>query len=218
MSRRHLPTAVGVIAGTLMLMTACGSGGNESQAGDKIEGADDGKKTSASPDPSDPSSAERPDVSVPEDYEMLFDWTAPSDPEQRAALNDAANYLRSIKHGIMKQDADDPAYKFYSVQAASRYARTQIQKWVDGGYTATGTDRYYRPEFSESEDGVLITFCRNQAKAYSKEIETGKVHRTEESLSSFQKFSIVMKPKSASDEVWQAQQIEVEGEVEECRA
>ncbi|PWI11213.1 hypothetical protein DIZ27_07425 [Streptomyces sp. NWU339] len=216
MARRALTTtAAALTTAATLLLTACG--GESDSPSDDIKGADTAGSSSApasaSPD------ANRPDVSVPKDLNLVFDFEKPSDADEAAALKDAANYIRALNHGISRQDPEDPAYQFYSGAGAARYAKSQIQEYVDGGWTVTGTDRYYRPEtnpVSETKAAktILVTFCEDQSKAYGKEVKSGKVHRTEESLASYQKFSILMASQQDSP-VWRAQQITVAGEAKE---
>ncbi|MGD1223331.1 hypothetical protein AB9Q10_33460 [Streptomyces krungchingensis] len=218
MSRRALTTAAAALtATTALLLTACGGGDDKSS--DDIKGADTGS-TSPSASASGGSQAGRPDVSVPKDLDLVFDFDTPSDAKHAAALADAQNYIRALDHGIDKQDPEDPAYQFYSDGSASQYAKSQIQAWVKGGWTVTGTDKYYDAETNAVGKGkrVLVSFCRNQAEFFGKEIKTGKVLRTKESLSSYQKFTMMMFPPSGSSPAWKAQVIEVKGKAKECQA
>ncbi len=216
MARRALTTTAATLTATLLL-AACG-GGEDSP--DDIKGADKGS-SSPSPTASAAADVERPDVSLPKDLKLVFDFEKPSDADEAAALDDAANYIRALNHGITEQDAEDPAYQFYSGAGAARYAKSQIEEYVAGGWTVTGEDRYYQAETeaageSKAAKTVLVTFCEDQSKAYGKEVKTGKVQRTEESLASYQKFSILMASQQDSP-VWRAQQITVAGKAEECR-
>ncbi|WP_328873158.1 hypothetical protein OHT76_25335 [Streptomyces sp. NBC_00287] len=215
MARRTLTTTAATLAATLLL-SACGGGGDDSS--DDIEGADKGS-SSPSASASAAADVERPDVSLPGDLKLVFDFDKPSDADEAAALDDAANYIRALKHGIVAQDPNDAAYQFYSRGGAAKYAKTQIDAWVDGGWTATGEDRYYDAVTSKSDDAkaVLVTFCRNQAKSYSKNIETGKITYTKESLDSYLKYRVLMQPSVDSPQVWQARQIEVAGKAKECQ-
>ncbi|MEU6768990.1 hypothetical protein ABZ916_41555 [Streptomyces sp. NPDC046853] len=215
MARRTMPVVTSLVAGAALLLTACGSGGSEDSS-DKIEGAGKGSsKPSASPS----TDGEGPDVSVPKDLKLIFDFSKPSDPKHAAAVDNAANYIRALKHGIAQQDADDPAYKYYSSAQAAKYAKTQINTWIKGGWVPTGTDRYFKSEATELGDGkaVLVTFCRNQAKSFSKDIKGEKIHYGKESLDSYQKYSVLMSPPQGDAKVWKAQTIEVQGRVKECR-
>ncbi|MFF8569714.1 hypothetical protein ACF06L_00675 [Streptomyces sp. NPDC015408] len=221
MARRAvtMTTAAAFTATAALLLTACG-GGDESSPED-IKGAGGGSPSASASASGDAADVKRPDVSVPPDLKLVFDFEKPSDADEAAALGDAANFIRALNHGITEQDAKDPAYGFYSAAGATRYAESQITEYVDGGWTLTGEDRYYQAETDPVGEGkkaksVLVTFCEDQSKAYGKEVKTGKVQRTEESLASYQKFSLLMAPQQDSP-VWRAQQITVEGKAAECR-
>ncbi|MEV8016789.1 hypothetical protein AB0O76_10650 [Streptomyces sp. NPDC086554] len=215
MARRTMPAVTALVTSAALLLTACGGGGDD-KSSDKIEGAGQGsEKPAASESPE----GEGPDVSVPKDLNLVFDFAKPSDPKHAKAVDNAANYIRALKHGIVQQDVNDPAYKYYSGAQASTYAKTQIKAWIDGGWVPTGTDRYFKSEATELSGGkaVLVTFCRNQAKSFSKDIKGDKIHYSKESLDSYQKFSVLMSPPRGEDKIWKAQKIEVQGRVKECR-
>jgi hypothetical protein len=217
MSRHAFTTTLTLTTAAALLLTACGGG--DTKPSDDIKGADTGSSASPSTAPSTPADADRPDVSVPKDLDLAFDFEKPSDENHAAALDDAANYLRALDQGIAQQDPDDPAYQFYSTGGAKRYAKSQIEAWVDGGWTVTGKDRYFDASVEPVGEGkaVLVTFCRNQAKFYSKKVKTGEINYTEENLDSYQRFSLLMSPSKASPTVWQARQVEVQGRVKECK-
>lgn len=221
MVRRALSVTVTAFTTTAaLLLTACGGDGDDSPP-DDIKGVDAGASSpSASASASAAGDAGAPDVNVPKDLKLVFEFDAPSDAKHAAALTDAENYIRALKHGLVAQDPNDPAYQYYSGGQAAQYAKSQIQTWAKGGWTPTGTDRYYDANVTTLNDGkrVLVAWCRDQAKAYGKEIKTGKVLYTEASLSSFQKFSLLMFPPSGDSKVWKTQVIEVVGEAKECQA
>ncbi|MDX3749608.1 hypothetical protein [Streptomyces sp. AK08-02] len=216
----RLVTAV-LTASAALLLTACG-GGSDDSSSDDIKGADTGSSSpsdSTSASPTATAAPGAPDVSVPKDVNLVFDFDAPSDTKHAAALASAENYIRALNHGIVKQDPNDPAYQYYSGNQAAQYAKSQIQAWVKGGWIPTGTDRFHNSDVTTLSGGkrVLVAFCENQAKFYSKEIKTGKILYTEENLDSYLKYSLLMVPPSGSSQVWKAQVVEVKGKVEECR-
>ncbi|MEU5318759.1 hypothetical protein AB0G67_18815 [Streptomyces sp. NPDC021056] len=217
MARRALPVTAAAFAMTAtLLLTACGGGDGGSP--DDIKGAGTGAGSpSASASASTPAGA--PDISVPKDLDLVFDFDEPSDAKHAAALVGAQNYIRALDHGIDQQDPNDPAYRYYSLNQAAQYAKSQIETWKKGGWTVTGTDKYYDEEVStlSGGQGVLVEFCRNQAKFYGKEIKSGKVLSSEENLASYQTFRLRMIPPSGSSEVWRAFTIEVIGKAKECR-
>ncbi|MEU4484096.1 hypothetical protein AB0H94_04240 [Streptomyces purpurascens] len=201
-----------------LLLTACGGGGDDKPSGD-IKGAADGASRSPSASASGPAEADRPDVSVPKDLKLVFDFDQPSDAKHAEALADAENYIRALKHGIAEQDVNDPAYRFYSGAQASQYAKSQIASWVKGGWTVTGTDKYYDEDITPLNDSksLLVSFCRNQAKFYGREIKSKKVLYTEESLDSYQSWKLLMIPPSGSSKVWKTGNVEVIGKAKQCR-
>ena len=211
-----MTTAAAFTATAALLLTACG-GGEESSPED-IKGAEGGSPSASAP-ASGGADVKRPDVSLPSDLKVDFDLAQPSEDGHAAALDNAKNYILALNHGITAQDPEDPAYSFYSLGNAAKYARTQIQAWVDDKWTATGTDSYYKSRTDDVGDsgGVLVTMCRDQSKFFGKNVETEKVKHTEPSLNDYQEFRLLMKPPQASQKIWKVLQIEVEGRVKECR-
>ncbi|MEU6480696.1 hypothetical protein ABZ858_28225 [Streptomyces sp. NPDC047017] len=217
--RARTATTAALTVTAALLLSACG-GGSEAKSGD-IKGAETG---AGSPSASVPATAggSGPDISVPKDLKLDLDFDKPSDTKQSAALTDAQNYLRALVHGLAAQNPDDPGYQYYSVSGgqAAQYAKSQIQSWVKGGWTPYGTDRYYDGNITTLSGGkrVLVKFCENQAKFYGKEIKTGKILYTKESLNSYLKYSLLMMPPSGSSTNWKASVIEVVGKAKECQA
>ncbi|NUP24475.1 MAG: hypothetical protein HOZ81_52170 [Streptomyces sp.] len=220
MARRTLPVTAATFAlSATLLLSACGGGDDTSP--DDIKGADTGSSSpSASASASASPAADRPDVSLPKDLELVFDFEKPSNADNAAALADAENYIRALNHGITEQNPSDPAYQYYSAGDAARYANTQIEQYVKGGWTLTGKDRYYRAETSAAGDSksvklVRVAFCEDQSKVYGKEVKSGKVLKTEGSSDDFLKFDLLMAfPKGS--QVWRAQQITVTEKSTEC--
>ncbi|WP_371791079.1 hypothetical protein OG285_13635 [Streptomyces sp. NBC_01471] len=217
MARRTPTIAAALAVSAALLLTACG-GSSDDASKDKIKGADEGTK-SPSASASSSTANGRPDVSVPSDLHLNFTFDKPADAAKAAAVDDAENYIRALKHGIVKQNPNDPAYQFYSGPVAARYAKSQIQAWMKGGWTPTGTDRYFDAQADSigKSKSVLVTFCRNQTKSYSKSVKTGKINYVGESPDSYQKYSLLMAPSKAGSNVWKTQQIEVQGRVKECQ-
>ncbi|TLS41946.1 hypothetical protein FE633_33210 [Streptomyces montanus] len=216
MARRTVTTAATFAATAALLLTACGGGDDSSS--DDIKGADKGSNSPSASASGSKADADQPDLSLPKDLDLVFDFDKPSDTKQAAALADAENYIRALNHGFAAQDPNDPAYQYYSGDQAAQYAKSQIQAWVKGGWTPTGTDKYYDEDVKTmGTKRVLVTFCRNQAKFYGKEIKSGKILYTDENLESYQKYSMLMTPSSGSSQVWKTQVIEVTGKVKECQ-
>lgn len=210
MPRPHLALPVLTVLASLVL-AGCGSEAAEPRATGQTGG----------PRPADSGQAggDRPDIGLPKDVVMVVDKGQPSEAAHQLALDDAFRFIQAMRHGIVAQDPDDVAYQHYATAGAARYARGQIEQWVEGGWTPTGKDQYYDAETSSvgEGNGVLVTFCRDQSQTFSKSLQTGEVHKTEKSPKSFQKYSVLMREKPDEAGAWQAGQIEVRGEAEECR-
>ncbi|MFC8661601.1 hypothetical protein [Streptomyces sp. NPDC057199] len=224
MKRRSLPVAAALAATAALLLTACGSGDDKSSDNDKIAGADTGDaKKSASPNASAEEDAiDRPKMTFPSDFEMVFDRTEPSDTKEAAALNDAENFVRAINHGIVQQNAEDAAYKFYSDAQgnAQTYAKKQIQQYIDGGWTVTGTQRYSGAKVALASGGnrASVSFCDDDSKFYGREIKSKKVLKTKPSDKDYYFFEIVMTTSKESKGLWTAEAVEVQKEATQCKA
>jgi hypothetical protein len=221
--RRSLPVAVAFATTAALLLTACGGGDDKPDDNDKIAGADQGTaKPSKSAEPSGAPAEGKPDgvdVSLPADMNLVFDWQKPKDKNEAAAMEDAANYLRAIYRGVDKRTTEDAAVTAYATGEGLHYAETQINEWIKGGWTATGTRRHYDASTRSASNGssVEIAFCSDASKFYGKEVKTGKVLKTEASLKDFGYYKIIMVKVPTSEGLWQASKVYVETGVEECR-
>ncbi|CAL9475704.1 hypothetical protein [Streptomyces sp. enrichment culture] len=224
MKRRPLSFAVTFASAATLLLTACSGGEDSSNDSDKIAGADTGStEPSTSPTASQNASGlKRPKLTFPSDFRMEFDRAEPSDAKQAAALHDAENFVRAINYGIVQQDMEHSAYKFYSTPggSAQAYAKKQIQQYVDGGWTITGVQRYTRANVEMAGDGsrASVTFCDDDSKFYGKEVKTQKVLKTEPSDKDYYFFEIVMTASKDAKGLWTAETIEVQEEATQCKA
>ncbi|MFZ4154289.1 hypothetical protein [Streptomyces pseudogriseolus] len=222
MKRRTLPTAAAFAAATALLLTACGGGDDGSADSDQIEGAGQrSEQPSKSAEPAAPEQ-EKPDgvdVSLPADMKLVFDWDKPKDKNEAAAMDDAANYVRAIYHGIDKRTTDDAALVAYSKGQGLTYGQTQINARLEGGWTATGTRRHYQAttRSTPAGDAVEVAFCVDSTKFYSKEVKTGKVIKGTPSLTDFDHFEIIMVKAPTGDGLWQASEVYVEGKAAKCQ-
>jgi hypothetical protein len=221
--RRTLPVAAALTATAVLLLTACGSGDDKPAGNDKIAGADQGAGTpKESASPSAAQAGDKPDgvdVSLPKDMNLVFDWEKPKDANEAAAMDDAANFLRAIYRGVDKRTTKDAAVTAYATGGGLHYAQVQINEWIKGGWTATGTRRHYDATTRSAPNGksVEVAFCADTGKFYGKEVKTGKVLKTEPSLKDFGHYKVVMVKVPTGDDLWQASKVFVEGSAEKCR-
>ncbi|MFI9827013.1 hypothetical protein ACIHIX_04950 [Streptomyces sp. NPDC051913] len=223
MKRRTLPVAAALVASAALLLTACGGEDDGSKGNDKIAGADQGSATpSASASASGAPAGDKPDgvdVSLPKDLTMVFDWDKPKDKNEAAAMDDAANFLRAIYRGIDKQTTKDAALTTYATGDGLHYGEVQINAWIKGGWTATGTERHYEATTRSASSGssVEVAFCVDSTKFYGKEIKTGKVLKTEPSIKDFDYFKIIMTKFPTAEGLWQASKVYVQTKAAKCQ-
>ncbi|MCM3299097.1 hypothetical protein [Streptomyces sp. R02] len=223
MKRRSLPTAAAFAAAATLMLTACGGGGDQSGDSDKIAGAGQGaEKPTKSAEPSGAPAEDKPDgvdVSLPKDMNLVFDWEKPKDKNEAAAMEDAGNYLRAIYRGVDKRTTKDAALTAYATGEGLHYGEVQINEWIKGGWTGTGTRRHYdaTTRSASNGDSVEVAFCSDASKFYGKEVKTGKVLKTEPSLKDFGYYKIIMVKVPTGKDLWQASTVDVETGVEKCR-
>ncbi|RDD86326.1 hypothetical protein [Streptomyces parvulus] len=223
MKRRSLPVAAALAASAALLLTACGGGDDKSSDNDKIAGADQETETpKESAKPSGAGATDKPDgvdVSLPKDMNLVFDWDKPENKDESAAMEDAANYLRAIYRGVDKRTSKDAALAAYATGEATHYAETQINEWIKGGWTGTGTRRHYDATTRSAPNGnsVEVAFCADTGKFYGKEVKTGKVLKTEPSLKDFNFYKVIMVKLPTGEDLWQASKVFVETEAQKCQ-
>ncbi|MFQ3556193.1 hypothetical protein QZN11_05205 [Streptomyces gramineus] len=223
MKRRTLPAVTALAATAALLLTACGSGDDKAGDNDKIAGADRATKTpTASASASGAPAEDKPDgvdVSLPKDMNLVFDWAKPKNRNEAAAMNDAANFVRAIYHGVAEGKADVAAVAAYSTGGGLTYAKTQINSRVDDGWTATGTRRHYdaTTRSAANGDSVEVDFCVDSSKFYGKKVKSGKVLKSAPSIADYDYFKIIMVKYPTSNGLWQASNVYVEGKAAKCQ-
>ncbi|NEC51788.1 hypothetical protein G3I18_24965 [Actinospica acidiphila] len=221
MKRRTLPTAAAFATAAALLLTACG-GGDGTTGSDEIAGVGrQSEQPSKSAEPAQPQ-GDKPDgvdVSLPADMNLVFDWDKPEDKNEAAAMDDAANFFRAIYRGVDKRTAKEAAITTYSTGEGLHYAETQVNAWIDGGWTATGTLRHYNATTRSAGSGtsVEVAFCADAGKFFGKEVKNGKVLTTKPSLEDFDYYKIIMVKLPTSDTLWQASKVFVETKAAKCQ-
>ncbi|MGX1251005.1 hypothetical protein RKD48_003516 [Streptomyces ambofaciens] len=178
--RRSLPVATVLAATAALVLTACGSGGDEAEGNDKIVGADTGSSSSetTTPGATASDSVNRPDITLPKGVEDVFESWKTGDPAKDAVLSDAARAQTAMNHAITEGETDTPGLTFYYDGKALTTSVKWVQKWLSAGLTYTGTTRYFDPKvelFDKKSAGV--SFCADETTAYNKDRKTGKVDK-----------------------------------------
>ncbi|KAB8167255.1 hypothetical protein FH609_012820 [Streptomyces sp. 3MP-14] len=211
-----------VATALLLALTACG-GGSDDNADDPIPGVDE-ETTAPSEETSDPEADPEPDpdateIPLPDDVELIFDWETPDDPTEAAALEGAADYLRSIAASIVAQDPERGVYLGYAASDGARgYAREQIQAWVDNGWTMHGTDRYFDAEVAPAESGGMrAQFCGDSTGMIGKDVETGEPLSADQQIEeSIYRYDVALVGAPGVEDFWQVNGIEVTDGAASC--
>jgi hypothetical protein len=168
---------VGVTAA--LLLTACGGGGDEPKANDKIAGADTGSATSAAPVPSATQSAGRPKIELPSDLTYTFEWPKTGDKGKDAVLADSEQSIKAVDLAIVNQDALDKAYLFYYEGEAAAQTQKFIEAYVKAKARTTGAYRYYDAAADVNDsDSASLVYCEDQGKAYDMYLKPKKIDKT----------------------------------------
>ncbi|MFF8934862.1 hypothetical protein ACF08O_09080 [Streptomyces paradoxus] len=223
MKRRSLPIAAALTATAALLLTACGSGDGKSSDNDEIAGADQVAETpKESASTSGAPAGDKPDgvdLSLPQDINLVFDWDKPMDKNEAAAMDDAANFVRAIYRSVAQRSTKEAAVTTYSTGDGLHYGQVQINEWIKGGWTATGTLRHYDATTRSAPNGksVEVAFCADSGKFYGREIKTNKLLKTEPSIADYDHFKIVMTKFPTGTDLWKASKVFVETKAEKCR-
>lgn len=222
MRARTAVTAAALATAAALTLTACGGGGGS----DKIDGNGSTQSPSASASssatasPTAPPVTSDPNLALPKDLKLVFDWKQPADHNEAAALGNAANFMRAIAHGIVHRAPKDQLIGQYAQvgSGAMSYAGKQVQQAVSGGWTETGTDRYYRPtvKLGSQANGATVSFCDFQGKVYGKDLRTGKLLGTTVSANSYVYFTILMAKFPTGADLWQAVTVDVKAKATQC--
>ncbi|MCX5204958.1 hypothetical protein OG897_26320 [Streptomyces sp. NBC_00237] len=215
--RRPITTAAACTVAAALLLSACGGDGDGKKP---ASGAAPGAARPAKDSPDAPAPGpQRPDIGLGGGHKVTFDFARPADPGEAAALADSSRFVQAIWHGILAQDANDPAYRFYSRKDATAFGKSRIEAELKGGWTPSGTDRYYNASTVAGDaKSVRVTFCHDGSKAFSKAKKTGKRRTAKPNPDNFQKYSVLMRPSPALPQGWVAEQVQVqERATAECR-
>lgn len=131
MKRRTLPIAVALAAASALLLTACGGDDGASGRGDEIAGADTGKSTASTSSSGPDVTADRPDMTLPEDVEERFEGWKTGDATEDAVLADAGRAQTAVTYAVTKGDPESPALRFYHTGSALAGSHD----WVKASWT-----------------------------------------------------------------------------------
>ncbi|GAA2101835.1 hypothetical protein GCM10009801_75420 [Streptomyces albiaxialis] len=229
MQRRRIAVSLAALAtASALVLAGCGGGdggGGGDGKSDKIQGAGNGKKASPSSSTGERASAAdnfgTADIKLPKDLKLTYDWDKPSDPAKAAALDGAADYVRAMMHSSATLDPKDPLIAKHSVplQSAQAAASAKARAGMKSKKTVTGTFHHYRANVGDVVKGNLaeVSFCADQSRYFSKDVESGKILRTKPGPGRYLHFSLVMQKGTDEKSIWRAKTIELTTKaVKEC--
>ncbi|MEV6088583.1 hypothetical protein AB0N39_00615 [Streptomyces cellulosae] len=210
-----MPIAVAFAATSALLLTGCGGDDGGSKPGDEIAGADTDKST-ASPSSGAPEvSAERPDMTLPEDVEERFEGWKTGDATKDAVLADAGRAQTAVTYAVTKGDPKSPALSFYQSGTALAGSQDWVKGIVEAGLTYSGSVRYFAPEISVfDKESAGVSYCADESKAYNKDRKTNKVDKTPATDDSFVLYSTRLEKNDEG--VWQTTKLESERGNKKC--
>lgn len=227
--RNLILTAVSAAAVATLLLSGCGgddgdAGGGAGKAkgapaADNKSGRDD-KDGAAKPDSSTPK-IDRPSLKLPSRMRVTFAKAHVSDPKQAAALGDAERYARAIVHGIMEQNTEDAAYKFYSGEGsqARKYAKSQIERHVSNKFSISGErsnrDAKVRP--AAGKKGYAVTFCSDDNKLNGEDLMTKDTIRPQKTPKNIWYWQLDMVPSPDTKGLWVTDHAVVKAAAPQCR-
>lgn len=223
MRARTAVTTAALTATAALALTACGGGGGTTGGSDKIASSPTTTTASAAPTTTAQAAGAPlkidPSLALPGDLKVTFEFPTPADHTQSVALSASANFMQSMMHGVVQQNATTSGLHTYAAGKAYTYAQQYVQNHVAAKKTLTGTDLFYRPVVTlQSNKSVAeVTFCENQSHLYSKEIATGKVHTTAPSDEDYTSYDIVLTKAPTQAEWWQAQSVTYKERALECK-
>jgi hypothetical protein len=189
--RRTLPAATALAATAALLLTACGSGDDDSKANDKIAGADTGDSASASPSASPSQASGRPKISLTSDNKITFKPEQVGDSAKDAILTDNAEFVRALNAAIIAQNPRLPALEYYTEGEAAAAAEQWVESFKKAGLTVTGTVRYFDRQVTiESDKTASLTYCGDESEGFTKVIKTNKVEKTKPDKDSYVSYGL----------------------------
>ncbi|MEV0525901.1 hypothetical protein AB0I66_20925 [Streptomyces sp. NPDC050439] len=205
---RPLRLATAALTATAaLLLTACGSGDDESKDNDKIAGADKGgEKDSASPSASPATDSGRPKIELPADLTMTFEEPRTGDAVKKAVLADNAERMRAVNAAITGTDPKGEAVGYYNTGKALEAAVTWVEKFKAADLSLTGTVRYYDRQVTlKDKKTATLSFCADEGKGYTKNKKNEKTNKTPVTKNSYVSYNTQLIKNE--DGTWQTSQI-----------
>ncbi|MGW4373161.1 hypothetical protein ACWEJ7_05775 [Streptomyces albidoflavus] len=172
----RLVTAALTVSAALLL-TACGSGGGEDGAADRIKGADreNGEASPSASAPASPRASGQPEIELPDSFRMEFEGWTHSDPKLQAILDGGREQLRADHAAVIEGDPEADYVTYYNREASLQASRKWIKQYVDADVTLVGRLKVSDPQVRVNDSGAGVLFyCVDESAAFAENRETGE--------------------------------------------
>jgi hypothetical protein len=157
-----------------------------------------------------------PVLRLPAGLKLVFEPEQTGDPVKDAILADNEHLIKAFYQAVDRGNPADPVFGRYATGTAAAVWGRWVAEFKQGGWTATGTDRYFdRVVQLEGPGRAGVSFCQDQRFVYSKVKSTGQVLRTRPSANSFVLYQAVVE-KSRSG-IWQTTNTISQRGAQRCR-
>ncbi|MFI8218005.1 hypothetical protein [Streptomyces sp. NPDC085932] len=208
MKRRPLPVAAALMVTASLLLTACGSGDENSKSNDETAAGADVSvaTTSVSPNTGASGPTNRSEITLPKGVENRFGSWKTGDRAEDAVLSDVAQTVNAVDDAILRGDTNSTALAYYRQGEALASAQKWVRAWLEEDLTWTGVTRYFSPKVEVADsDTAAVIYCADESKAYNKNRKTGKVDKAPSDESPYVTYSTRLKKNS--NEVWQTTEV-----------
>lgn len=213
MRRSALPNLAALMAATTLTLTSCGA---ETKANDTIQGADKG---GSSPSPTTAETIQpQVDFDLPKDVKVEIANDATGDKAKDAILTAHADILMARQKLFTDRKASDKWLTTFFTGEAKKFYASEVKRSHEEGWTITGTYRYYERKVQKhSGDLAFVQYCVDQTKAYGKDVDTGKVDKTEPSSSDYRLHEATLYKEPGGVGNWKLQSFNVTKGAAGCR-
>lgn len=182
-ARRARTGAAAAAVAAALLLAGCGGDDGGSSSGDKIEGAQSGNEDpTTEPSADDPGA---PEFDLPDDVEVEIAADETGDKKKDEVLRYHGYALMAQQEAYAATEPTPNFEKFWDDVAAGKMTN-DFATYRKDGITITGLDRFYFREVVSIEGTTaVVAACEDQSKAYVKDVETGKVEKTDTTLKSY---------------------------------
>ncbi|WP_103503095.1 MULTISPECIES: hypothetical protein [unclassified Streptomyces] len=224
---RRTTTALSAVVCAALVLGACGGGDDGTDTADdtppgvdQSEPADDtdgDADEQDEPETEDEEDADRPEIDLGDDYEIVYDAEYTGDPVEDAILRDNEGHLNAVGEAMIHGEATRPAFTFYIAGQALSDLLETMDRIYDRGTTSEGTVRYFNRQVVLHDGGMsaAVTYCRDFSQVATVDRETGEV--TSEPDTDAAATYYWSRVEQNEEGVWQTVEYAGEHDTEDCR-